>query len=145
MDNRKIKILIVDDDEMMRIFFRDVFWIHGRSNIYDVSIASSLEEAETIINNKETRPDTIFLDVMMNSPCFKSSTNDQIERCFSFIRKIKNSQDLSHIKIIINSGYREKNIEENFRKIGVDDFIIKGDMMPKEIVDYTDKLHERNN
>ena len=64
-EKKKIKILLIDDDEMMRIYFRDIFWIHSKKDVYDVQMVSSFEEAEKIVKNENTKPDTIFLDVLM--------------------------------------------------------------------------------
>jgi DNA-binding NarL/FixJ family response regulator len=145
MNTKKIKILLVDYDKMMSIYFRDVFWIHGRSDDYDVLIASSLEEADKIIKNKETKPDTIFLDVMMPVEGLKNSPSEQIKRSVSFIEKIKDDKDLSSIKIIIYSSQKEECLKDEISKLKIDGYLVKGDLMPKEIIDFTDKIHESNN
>ena len=145
METKKIKILLVDSDEMMRIYFRDIFWIHGRSDSYEISMASSLLEANRIIEDKEKRPDTIFLDVMMPVREENNSPDGQIKRALSFIEKLKNSKELSHIKIIIYSGQKEESLKEEVKKLGVDGYLVKGELMPKEIIAFTDKIHECNN
>jgi len=141
----KIKILLVDDDEMMRIYFRDIFWIHGRSDTYDITMASSLSEAETIISDKDTKPDTIFLDVIMPIKGEKNSPDDQIKRCLSFVEKVKSNKELSATKIIIYSSQKEQIIQDEGKKLGVDGYLVKGDLLPKELIAYTDKLYESNN
>ena len=147
MDNKrtKIKILLVDDDEMMRIYFRDVFWVHGGDDKYDITIVSSLAEAESKISDSETRPNTIFLDIMLPIKDGNNNPHDQMERSLSFVKKIKENKDLSKIKIIIYSGQKEKSIENEFNKLGIDGYLIKGELMPKEIIAFTDKIHESNN
>lgn len=142
---KKIKILLIDSDEMMCIYFRDIFWIHGRSDTYEIAMASSLEEAEKKIIDKETKPDTIFLDVMMAPPGGHGSGDEQIKKNLSFIERIKKDKDMSSIKIIIFSNKKEEIIKEEASKLGVDGFLTKGEMMPKEIIDFTDKLYEHNN
>lgn len=140
-----IKILLVDDDEMMRIYFRDIFWMHSNSNKYEVIMASSLEEAEKIVFCKETKPDTIFLDIMMPVSGGKNSPDQQIQRSISFIEKIKNNNDLSSIRIVIYSGQKENFVEYEVHKLGIDGYLVKGELMPKEIIAFTDKIHESNN
>lgn len=142
---KKIKILLIDSDEMMRIYFRDVFWIHGRSDTYEITMASSLEEAEKKIIDKETKPDTIFLDIMMASVGGRTSGDEQIKKNLSFIERIKKNKELSSIKIIIFSNKKEEIIKEEAFKLGVNGFLEKGELMPKEIIDFTDKIHECNN
>ena len=144
-NKNKIKILLVDDDEMMRIYFRDIFWIHGRSDTYDVTMASSLDEAMEKIINKDTKPDTIFLDILMSIQGEKNSPDEQIKRSMVFIEKVKNDKNISPTKIIIYSGHREKSIEDEAYKMGADGYLVKGELMPKEIIDFTDKIHGSNN
>lgn len=145
MDTKKIKILLIDSDEMMRIYFRDIFWIHGRSDTYEITMASSLEEAENKIKDAVTKPDTIFLDIMMSTPGDRSSSDEQIKKNLSFIERMKKDKDMSSIKIIIFSNKKEESIKEEVTKLGVDGFLVKGELMPKEIIDFTDKIHECNN
>jgi DNA-binding NarL/FixJ family response regulator len=136
---------LIDSDEMMRIYFRDIFWIHGRSDTYDITMASSFKEAEKFIADKDTRPNTIFLDVMMSVPGENNSTSEQVKRTLSFIEEIKKNKDLSCVKIIIFSNQKEESIKEEICRLGVDGYLIKGELMPKEIIDFTDKIHECNN
>jgi DNA-binding NarL/FixJ family response regulator len=143
---KKVKILLIDDDEMMRVYFRDIFWVHGGNNIYDIKIASSLEEAEKILSDDKERPDTIFLDVLMsskykdgNAPAF------QLARSLEFISKVKNDKNLSHINVVIYSGQKEDYMKEAAEGLGVNGYLVKGELMPKEIVAFTDKIHGTNN
>lgn len=144
-NHKKNKILLIDDDEMMRIYFRDIFWIHGRSDSHEVVLASSFDEAERFINDKNTQPNTIFLDAMIPVKGEKNKIDDQVNRSLSFVKKIKNDKNLSDIKIIIFSGQKEKYIEKAFNKLGVDGYLIKGELMPKEIISFTDKIYGSNN
>jgi len=141
----KTKILLVDDDEMMRIYFRDIFWIHGYDDRYNVASVASLEEADKIVVNKETKPDIIFLDLMMPVRGEDNSPDGQMKRGLSFIEKIKKDENLFNIKIIIYSSQKEDCIKNEVCKFGVDGYLIKGELMPKEIIDFTDKIHESNN
>lgn len=144
-DNKKNRILLIDDDEMMRIYFRDIFWIHGRSDTHEVILASSLDEAENFIDDEKTRPDTIFLDEMIPVKEGKNGLEDQVKRSLDFVEKIKNKKKLSDIKIVIYSGHKEKSVEESFKKLGVDGYLVKGELMPKEVIAFTDKIYGSNN
>ena len=141
----KIKILLIDNDEMMCIYFRDIFWVHGGDSKYDVKMASSIKEAEEIIKDETKRPDTIFLDVLMPVSDEDNSPDGQIKRTLSFVDKIKKDKYLSKIRIIIHSSQKETFIKEEAYKLGVDGYLVKGELMPKEIIDFTDKIHESNN
>jgi DNA-binding NarL/FixJ family response regulator len=143
--NKKIKILLIDDDEMMRIYFRDVFWMHSKNNNYEVLMASNLDEAQKMIEDKETRPDSIFLDVLMSTNKGNTTPAYKIARSLEFISKIKKDKELSNIKIVLYSGHKEQAITDSCEKLGIDGTITKGELMPKEIVAFTDKLHGTNN
>ena len=140
MEKKKIKILMVDDDEMMRIYFRDIFWIHGKSDLYDVKMVSSLAEAEKEVQNESSRPDTIFLDVLMSSK--GSAPAYQIARSLEFINKIKKDKNLSNINIVIYSGQKEQYLKEAALELGINGYLVKGELMPKEIMTFIDKIHE---
>jgi len=145
LKTEKIKILLIDDDEMMRIYFRDIFWIHGRSDTYEVDMASTLDEAMSKVLNKETKPDTIFLDIMLPIKDINDNSEKQTKRSLDFIEKIKNNKEISPTKIIIYSSQKEEIVKKEVEKMGADGYIIKGELMPKEIIDFTDKIHESNN
>ena len=143
---RKVKILLIDDDEMMRVYFRDIFWVHGGNNIYDIKMTSSLEEAEKILNDEKERPDTIFLDVLMSSSKNGGSAPAyQMARSLEFISKIKGNKDLSNINVIIYSGQKEDYLKEAVKGLGINGYLVKGELMPREIVAFTDKIHGTNN
>lgn len=142
---KKIKILLIDDDEMMRIYFRDIFWIHGKSNKYEITMVSTLEKAEAVLKDPNTRPDTIFLDVLMsskNAGC--SAPAYQMALSLGFISRLKKNKDYSNINIIIYSGQKEEILKEQALKLGVDGYLTKGEIMPKEIILFTDKIHGTN-
>ena len=144
-DKKKLKILLIDDDEMMRIYFRDIFWIHGRGDIYEINMVPSLEEAEKIVSDEKTRPATIFLDVLMSSKNKGKAPAYQMARSLEFISKIKNNKDLCKINVIIYSGQKEQYLKDAAQELGIDGYLIKGELMPKEIVSFTDKIHGTNN
>ena len=54
-------------------------------------------------------------------------------------------KDLSGAKIIIFSDQKEELVKEEVERSGASGYLIKGELMPKEIIDFTDKIHERNN
>lgn len=145
-EQKKVKILLVDDDEMMSIYFRDIFWIHGKSDAYEIKMVSSLEEAEKIVKDESTKPDTIFLDVLMSSKGSKGHAPAyQMARSLEFISKIKKDKDLAKINIIIFSGQKQDYLKDAAEELGINGYLVKGELMPKEIVSFTDKIHATNN
>ncbi|MCM2339446.1 MAG: response regulator [Burkholderiales bacterium] len=141
----KIKIILIDDDEIMRALFRNVFWIHGDKDVYDVKIFVSLEDAKKQIDKESFIPDIIFLDIMI--PLLQSGDcmEEEIKRSKCFIEKLKSEYKYKNTKIIVYSDQKEKSIKEEVSKLGADGYIIKGNLMPKEIVNFVNKIYESNN
>lgn len=107
LSKNKTKILLVDDNEIIRIYLRDVFWIHGLENKYDLSAVESIEKAEKLIENPKTRPEIVFCDLVMpvtggDKTAMSSAAG------FSLLEKIKSDPELKKIKVIIFSGHDEK-------------------------------------
>jgi len=88
----KKKILIVDDEEDMRIFISTVAETSG----YEALVAENGEEGLKIA--RSDRPDLVILDVMM------PKTEDGIQTFFRF----KSDTDLKDIPIIILSAISKK-------------------------------------
>jgi CheY-like chemotaxis protein len=88
----KKKILIVDDEEDMRIFISTVAETSG----YEALVAAKGEEG--LETARSGRPDLVILDVMM------PKTEDGIKTFFRF----KTDTDLKHLPIIILSAISKK-------------------------------------
>ncbi|HAS80851.1 MAG: hypothetical protein UR25_C0004G0054 [Candidatus Nomurabacteria bacterium GW2011_GWE1_32_28] len=136
------KILLIDNNEMLRIYFRDIFWIHGNNDLYEIDVVSSFEEAEKKLEYKETKPDIIFLDIVMSVNGTDNSIENEINRSLSFIKKIKDNKSLSDIKIIIYSDQKEKLVKEKVVGLDISGYLIKGELLPKDVVKFVDKIYE---
>lgn len=138
--NKKIKILLVDDDEMVRIYFRDIFWIHGLDHKYELITVDCPEKAEQILFNPNLEPPHIvFTDLVM--PIKKDEkTITSPEAGLNLIKKIKSSPALKDIKVIVFSNYPEEKLKKEIKKLGVEDYVPKGENLPKELVEYVEKL-----
>jgi len=126
------KILIIDKDEFIRNYVRDVFWIHGRGH-YEVFIANDLTEAKNII--KENKPDIILLDLMM--PETKVGRLS-VDNSLGFLKDIKSSPVMRDIKVIVYSGYEE--LKDEVMKLGAEGFLAKGAHLPKELINEVENL-----
>src|SRR3989338_6712948 len=61
----KSRILLVDDNEIIRIYFKDIFWIHGLDRKYDLTICRSIYQAENLVKDPKTRPRVIFTGLVI--------------------------------------------------------------------------------
>lgn len=140
VEEKQIKILFIDDDEMMRIFFRDIFWIHGKNDRYQITLARTLIEADNIIKEPTTRPDIIFLDMMVLPEKRDGFSTYSIEKNMEFIKKIKSDSELSKIRVVVFSIHRDEALQKKLLGLGADGYLIKGSLMPKEIIDFVESL-----
>ena len=136
---QKQKILLVDDNEIIRIYFREIFWIHGLENQYDLTVAENIENAEGLINMPETRPDIIFLGLVM--PMRQGlRTVTTPEAGFSLLQKVKSNPRTRSIKVVIFSGYDDKEYQDRAKELGADAYLVKHENMPQELVQFIEKL-----
>lgn len=137
-NDEKIKILLVDDDEFIQIFFKDVFWVHGAQGNYEIQIAPDLAAAKKIIENPEIRPCLIFLDLMLtkSKEKFSFKGNESIK----FLKELKSDKKTKDIIVIVFSGYGDKEIVNSTLASGADDFLVKGEFMPKDLIKITEMI-----
>ena len=114
------KILIVEDDLFIRDIYSRVFSIAG----FEVQVASDGSEALEKIKNG-TFYDMLLLDVMMP----KMSGIEVLKALRGLEAPIKDTP----VFIITNLG--QQNIIDDAFKLGMDGYIIKSQVTPKQLVD----------
>ncbi|MFW5782554.1 MAG: response regulator [Candidatus Muiribacteriaceae bacterium] len=105
--NRPKKILVVDDNEDIRILIREIL-----EKEFDVIEASEGLESLKLIGSE--KPDLIIMDVTM-------PYKDGYELCEYF----KNSPGTLDIPVILITGQDITAIDRKFREVGADDFLTK--------------------
>lgn len=121
----KAKILVVDDDEDMRILLKNI--LKGIFVTVDVA-KDGFEAGKKLIQFK---PDLIILDLMMPGM-------DGFEVC----ENVKSDPETQRTKILILSGHGSENNKEKAMALGADDFLTKP--CPKKIlIDHVESLLSR--
>lgn len=115
--DRPIKLLIVEDDPMVRRMYDRAFAMEGFSIItaHDGTIVY-----ETI---KLNRPDIILLDVMM--PNFNG---------IETLGELKEEWATHDIPVIMLSAYDDQEIIQKALSIGAARYLVKNEVEPKDIV-----------
>lgn len=128
MEEKQIKLLIVEDD----FFIRDIYTKKFSSLGFMVEIAengnSALKKLETLM------PDIILMDVTM--PYL-----DGLE----VLEEIKKKPNLRSIPILILSNISEKEKVEKALEMGADNYLIKSHFTPLEVVAKVDEILEKRN
>src|SRR6185436_13714804 len=96
---KKQKLLLIDDNELTRIYFREVFWLHGLEYRYDLLMAESLDQAFQMLSTPATKPDIIFLGLVMPIK-MGSQTVTTPEAGFNLLRKVKSDPDMKNTRVI---------------------------------------------
>ena len=126
MTDEKKKILVVEDD----IFISDIYQVKFKQEGFEVAIAVNGLEALKILDN--FRPDIILLDIIMPQM-------DGIET----LKKIKNNDKLKNIPIIMLTNISEKEKVEESEEMGVNDYLVKSQFTPSEVVAKVNTLLNR--
>ncbi|MEW5907623.1 MAG: response regulator [Patescibacteria group bacterium] len=133
--NGPIKILAIEDDEFIRILLMDIFWIHGVKDNLQLLLASNISEARDILNRE--KPALIILDMML--PEKEEEPLNKLAGC-KFLEELKKNSRTRDIKILVFSGFDDKELKEKAMKLGADKFLVKGEHMPKELLDSIKEL-----
>jgi len=107
MENKKIRMMIVDDSSFSRAYFSEMLKENG---IEVVGEADSLESAVEVYNN--TKPDLVSMDIAMPGA-------DGFECSKAILLNDPNA------KIIINSSMKDRETELQARHIGIAGYIQK--------------------
>ncbi len=134
MEQQKIRVLLVDDNEVMRIMFRNIFWLHRLGDEYEITTVSTIHEAEEILTNPEKIPHIIFTGLVM--PFTKDGgTVTSAEAGFTLLKRIKNDPVLSLSKVIIFSGYEDESFHQEALSLGAYQYLHKKESLPQDIIE----------
>ena len=111
------KILIVEDEEFLVEMYKTKFEME---NLQVISAFSS-EQAMSIL--KKCMPDLILLDILLPK---KSG--------ITFLEEIRKIKDISKIPIIVFSNYDDPIARDKVKRLGVQDYLIKTEFTPKQLL-----------
>lgn len=134
MENKKTKILIIDDNEIIRIMFSNIFWLHGLDDTFELNTVARVDEALKQIDDSSTRPDIIFMGLVM--PLEKGGKiTPSVEAGFTIIKHVKENPELSRTRIIVLSGYQDAEFQQKALDMGVERYLKKSENMPQDILE----------
>lgn len=125
MEEKKIKILLVDDDR----FLLDMYTLKFKKSGVDVDTATGSVAALAKLRAGETA-DIILLDIIM-------PTMDGLE----LLRIIRQEKLVPNATIIILSNQNDD--MEKAKQIGIDGYIIKATSIPSEVVEKVLTIYQK--
>ncbi len=123
MENKKRKILIVDDDENIRSLYVDVF----KNENYEV--IEAVDGIEGIDSATKNIPDVIFTGIIM--PRMDG---------FGLIENLRKNVATREIPIVMSSHMGREEDREKAIKMGIKNFFVVGMISPREVVSRVNAL-----
>jgi len=111
------KILLVEDDEMLHNMYTQKFSQEG------YTVISAYNGSEGIKKAEEEKPDVILMDIIM--PKMDG---------FVALKKIKQNSALAHIPVMMLTNLGQEEDIKKGRELGADDYFIKANHTPAEVV-----------
>ena len=133
-EQKKVKVLICERKDLIRIYLQDLFWMNGFEKSCDLSIVSNLDEADVVVANPETRPDVIFLGLSSSRKKIEERKAADLKYSAEFVRHIKADPDLQRIKVIMFSTQEEEELEKSAKGSDVEKYIYHAKNLPKDLV-----------
>ena len=113
----KLKVLIIEDDMLMGTLLSEALWRYG----FEPSLA---RDGESAINGMEkTLPNLVLLDLIL--PGING---------FEILEQLKGNARTKSIPVVIVSNLGDKGDIERGLTLGAEDYLIKANMVPKEII-----------
>ena len=120
---KKISILIVEDDIFLADLYRTKFELEGFKVVVAYDGEKGLEMA------RKNKPDVILLDLVLP----KMSG-------FTILENLRSTAEFKDCPIILLTNLSQKSDVEKGIKMGASDYLIKAHFMPSEVVDKIKKL-----
>ena len=118
MADNKIKILLVEDEEMLAIMYEVKFKNEGFDLIKALDGAQGLEMA------KSTQPNFILLDIIM----------PKIDG-FSVLKSLKEEESTKDIPVMMLTNLGQDEDIERGRQMGAVGYLVKANITPAEVVE----------
>lgn len=128
MEEKKQKILIVDDDQLLLNIYTQKFTKGG----FEVAVSTKGEEAlEKLRGGFE--PDILLLDVVM--PSLDG---------FDLLEKMKEEKLIKKASVIMLTNQGQKSDTERADKLGVSGYIMKANTTPSEVLSRISEIRKKN-
>jgi PleD family two-component response regulator len=126
---KKQTILIVDDDN----FMLDMYAVKFREKGFDVNVSADPKKALEMLR-EGLSPSVILFDMVMPEV-------DGLE----FLTIINNEKLATSVILIAVSNQWEESYIEKAKELGVDDYIIKADTIPSEVLSRVEEIIKKHN
>ncbi len=135
------RILMVDDDDMMRILFRETFWIHSRKDLMiEVQTVRTIQEAREYVTEHHEHLDVLFLGLWLPVEQSDGSAVRETLPSLEFIKELRKKEDFKDLTIVVYSRFSEEEFKKSACEAGADHYLVKGEITPHEMVQFVERL-----
>ncbi len=124
------KILLIEDEKILAEMYQDKL----TKTCFEVYIATEPKEALVIVKKK--KPDLIVLDILLP----KENGIYFLQR----LRRIRNKK-IASIPVVAFSNFDDPKTKQQAQKLGIEDYLIKTNYTPKQLVDKIKYYLGKNN
>lgn len=117
-NNKKIKVLIAEDEEVLRRMYLTKFKAEG----FEAYGANNGEEA--IKMAQEIKPDIILLDIIM-----------PLADGFTVLKDVKKEASLKNTPVLMLTNLAQESDVEEGKKLGAVGYLVKTDFTPTQVVE----------
>ncbi len=111
------KILIVEDEKLLREMYHDKFTESG----FEVISVDSAEDAIDSVSKE--RPDLILLDILLPR-----------ENGVSFLKQLKKDEKNASIPVVVFSNFDDPETKREALAMGAKEYLIKANLTPQDII-----------
>jgi DNA-binding response OmpR family regulator len=122
-DKKRIRIVLVEDDEMLSSLYDEALCLMG----FSVGIAKSGREGLKMI--EENEPDLVILDIVMPD-------GDG----FFVLKKIRENSKIKDIPVIMHTNLYSDSDKEEALKLGAREYVVKAQITPKQLAEIVKKI-----
>lgn len=123
MSTDKIKVLIIEDEEMLVNMYISKFEKEG------FEIQKAINGKDGIAKAKEFHPDIILLDIIM----------PEMDG-FMVLKQLKADDDTKNSKVIMLTNLGQDEDIEKGKQLGANDYLVKANLTPAQVVDKVKEL-----
>ncbi|MEW5908098.1 MAG: response regulator [Patescibacteria group bacterium] len=116
--NKKLKVLLIDDDIFFRKLYRDKM---TRAGYLFIEAINGIEGLHKVISDE---PDLVLLDLMLPR-----------KNGFDVLKEIKTNTTTKHIPVIILSSLGQESDLKEGMALGAEDYFVKGEVCLSDVVE----------
>jgi DNA-binding NarL/FixJ family response regulator len=133
------KLLLIDNNEFSRIYFKDVFWIHpsDTGEYYEVISVKDINEAKDALRKEDIS--AVIIEPSTEKDYKKGEGTNHLEAC-EFVRELRADPKTKDSTIIAFSTHDNKTLFKEMIKAGADTFLAKGKQTTRGLVSTIDSI-----